>query len=220
MKVLAFVSQKGGAGKTTLAASCGVYAHERGLRVCLMEMDKQGSLAAWHDDRVKLGRAEPDFVFIDTASRLKPALAALRNEFDLVVIDTKGEDSAFTSAAIGAADFCVLPTRPLGVDLKACLPTVRSIVTAGKPFAFVLNQAPARSKRVNDTQTALGTLGIVAGVVMVNRLDHADAVAAGYGVTEFRSDSAAADELRALWGWLEGNLALKKKGKGHDNKAA
>lgn len=219
MKVLAFVSQKGGAGKTTLAASCGVYAHEKGYRVCLMEMDKQGSLAAWHDDRMKSGSEEPDFVFIETASRLKPSLAALRSEFDLVIIDTKGEDSAFTSAAIGAADFCVLPTRPLGVDLKACLPTVRSILTANKPFGFVLNQAPARSKRVDDTQAALATLGVVADTVMVNRLDHADAVAGGYGITEFRSESSAAAELRSLWSWIEANLQLKKKGKSHGKAA-
>lgn len=210
MKVLAFVSQKGGAGKSTLAASCGVCAHERGLRVCLLEMDKQGSLAAWHEDRVKLGQGDPDFVFIETAAKLKPALEALRDEFDLLIIDTKGEDSAFTGAAIGAADFCVLPTRPLGVDLKACLPTVRSIMTAGKPFVFVLNQAPSRSKRVEDTQAALATIGVVADTVMVNRLDHADAVAAGYGVTEFRKDSPAAIELRSLWDELEGKLALKR----------
>lgn len=210
MKVLAFVSQKGGAGKSTLAASCGVCARERGLRVCLLEMDKQGSLAAWHEDRVKLGQGDPDFVFIETAAKLKPALEALRDEFDLLIIDTKGEDSAFTGAAIGAADFCVLPTRPLGVDLKACLPTVRSIMTAGKPFVFVLNQAPSRSKRVEDTQAALATIGVVADTVMVNRLDHADAVAAGYGVTEFRKDSPAATELRCLWDELEGKLALKR----------
>jgi len=220
MKILAFVSQKGGAGKSTLAASCGVCAHEQGYRVCLMEMDKQGSLAAWHDDRMKHGIEDPDFVFIETATRLKPALAALRTDFDLVIIDTKGEDSAFTSAAIGAADFCVLPTRPLGVDLKACLPTVRSIISAEKPFGFVLNQAPARSKRVDDTQAALATLGIVAETVIVNRLDHADAVASGYGITEFRHDSTAAEELRSLWRWIEGNLHLDKKGKTHGNKAA
>jgi len=208
MRTLAFVSQKGGAGKTTLAASCGVYAQEKGFRVCLVEMDKQGSLAAWRDDRMKLGRDEPDFVFIDTASRLKPVLEALKAEFDIAIIDTKGEESAFTGAAIGAADFCVLPTRPLGVDLKACLPTVRTILSADKPFTFVLNQAPARSKRVEDTQMALGTIGVVAGTVMVNRIDHADAVATGYGITEYRSDGSAADELRSLWDEIEHKLGM------------
>ncbi len=203
--------QKGGAGKTTLAASCGVYAHEKGFRVCLIEMDKQGSLAAWHDDRVKLGRDEPDFVFIDAANRLKPVIEALKVEFDIAIIDTKGEESAFTGAAIGAADFCILPTRPLGVDLKACLPTVRTILLADKPFTFVLNQAPARSKRVDDTQMALGTIGVVAGTVMVNRIDHADAVAAGYGITEYRADSVAADELRGLWDEIEQKLGIKER---------
>ncbi len=215
MKILTFVSQKGGAGKTTLAASCGVYAQERGFRVCLMEMDKQGSMKDWHADRQKLGFTEPDFVFIDQAPKLKTSLQAIREAFDLVIIDTKGEDSAFTSGAIGAADFCALPTRPLGVDLKACLPTVRTIIASGKSFGFILNQAPARSKRTDDTQRALSTLGIVADTVMVNRLDHADAVAAGYGVTEFRKDSPAAEELRSLWLWLEQRLTLEGKERAH-----
>ncbi len=211
MRTVAFVSQKGGAGKTTLAASCGVYAHEKGFRVCLVEMDKQGSLAAWHDDRLKLGRNDPDFLFIESASRLKPAIDALKSEFNIAIIDTKGEESAFTGAAIGVADFCVLPTRPLGVDLKACLPTVRTILSADKPFTFVLNQAPARSKRVDDTQMALGTIGIVANTVMVNRIDHADAVAAGYGITEYRAESVAADELRSLWDEIEQKLGMKER---------
>jgi chromosome partitioning protein len=219
MKIVAFVSQKGGAGKTTLAASCGVRASQLGLRVCMMEMDKQGSLTAWHEARKKLGRDEPEFLLIDTAAKLKTALVALRTQFDLVIIDTKGEDSAFTSSAIAAADFCILPARPLGVDLKACLPTVQTIMTAKKPFAFVLNQAPARSKRVDDTQAALATLGVVAETVMVNRFDHADAVSAGYGVTEFREDSPAADELRRLWDFIAGQIGLKK-GRGHGHKAA
>lgn len=213
MKVLVFCAQKGGVGKTTLAASTGVYAAQQGLRVCMIEMDRQASLAEWYADRRKLGKDEPDFVLIDNAAKLRPVLAALAKEFDVVIVDTKGEDSAFTSAAISAADFCVLPTRPLGVDLKACLPTVRSILLAEKPFAFVLNQAPSRSKRVEDTQNALAALGVVFSTIMVARLDHADAVATGYGVTEFRPDSLAAHELRALW--IEIADKLKTSGTAH-----
>lgn len=211
MKVLTFVSQKGGAGKTTLAASTGVYAHERGFRVCLMEMDKQGSLKEWHVEREKMGLAEPDFLLIEASSKLKPALAVLKEDFDLVIIDTKGEDSPLTSAAIGVADYCVVPTRPLGVDLRACLPTIRSIMTSGKPFCFVLNQAPVRSKRVDDTQKALATLGIVSDIILIYRLDHADAAAGGYGITEYRKDSAAAAELRSFWEGVEKKLGLEKK---------
>jgi chromosome partitioning protein len=179
MKVLTFVSQKGGAGKTTLAASTGVYAHERGFRVCLMEMDKQGSLKDWHVEREKMGLAEPDFLLIEASSKLKPALAALKEDFDLVIIDTKGEDSPLTSAAIGVADYCVVPTRPLGVDLRACLPTIRSI--------------------------------IVTDIILIYRLDHADAAAGGYGITEYRKDSAAAGELRSFWEGVEQKLGLEAK---------
>jgi chromosome partitioning protein len=55
---------------------------------------------------------------------------------------------------------------------------------------------------------ALGTIGVVAATVMVNRIDHADAVAAGYGITEYRAESAAADELRSLWNEIEQKLGM------------
>jgi chromosome partitioning protein len=99
------------------------------------------------------------------------------------------------------------------------MPTVQSIMLSQKPFGFVLNQAPARSKRVDDTHAALVTLGIVSDTVMVNRFDHADAVGSGYGVTEFRSESAAAAELRSLWDWIAANAGLSTKEKTHDQAA-
>jgi chromosome partitioning protein len=210
MRVLAFVNQKGGAGKTTLAASCGVHAVECGLRVRLIEMDDQRSLAAWSAERRKIGAADPGVDTIDSVGGLRSTLdGAAAAGFDVAILDTKGEDSALTNAAIAAADFCIVPTRPHGIDLKASLPTVQRILGARKAFGFVLNQTPTHSKRVSNTQAALATLGVGASTVVVNRLDHADAVSAGYGITEYRPDGPAARELRSFWAWMEPHLALE-----------
>ena len=47
MKVLALLSQKGGAGKTTLAVHLAVHAHLSGERVALIDIDPQRSAGDW-----------------------------------------------------------------------------------------------------------------------------------------------------------------------------
>ena len=51
MRTIAFVTQKGGAGKTTLAASLAVAAASTGERVVALDFDPQGSLARWGQRR-------------------------------------------------------------------------------------------------------------------------------------------------------------------------
>jgi chromosome partitioning protein len=64
----------------------------------------------------------------------------------------------------------------------------------------VLNACPAgRSGRIADASRALSLLGVLAPV-MVQRMEHVDAVGLGLGVTEL--EGKAADETRALWAWI------------------
>ena len=52
MQVLAFAAQKGGSGKTTLAANIAVEAERRGDGpVAMIDTDRQGSLADWYRHR-------------------------------------------------------------------------------------------------------------------------------------------------------------------------
>ena len=51
MRIITLVTQKGGTGKTTLAASLAVAAHEAGEKVLALDLDPQGSLATWGDIR-------------------------------------------------------------------------------------------------------------------------------------------------------------------------
>ena len=51
MRVITFVTQKGGSGKTTLATSCAVAAEQAGHKALILDMDPQGSAEAWYQDR-------------------------------------------------------------------------------------------------------------------------------------------------------------------------
>ena len=204
MHIVAFVTQKGGSGKSTLAASIAATACERGKRVFVLELDRQGTLSDWIESRET--PTGPDFERVD-ATALDKAISTLADSgYDLTVIDTPGVDSPAANAAMRVADLCLIPCRPTATDLRGCLPTVQSMMRLDKPFAFVLAQCPPRSPRVDETRAGLAALGLIAEPSIVSRTDHQDAMAAGQGVTEFNPSGAAAIEIRALWGWIEKKL--------------
>ena len=207
MKVLSFVTQKGGSGKSTTAASVAVAAQDAGLKVFLLEIDKQGTLSDWIENRKV--EPSPDFERID-AAKLEVALSTLKGAgYDLAIIDTPGIDSPGINTAMRLADLCLVPCRPTAPDLRGCLPTVQSLIRLDKPFAFVLTQCPPRSTRVDETRAGLAALGLIAEPPLVSRADHQDAMASGMGVTEFNPSGAAASEIRQLWSWINNKLNLR-----------
>ena len=118
------------------------------------------------------------------------------------MIDTPGRDEPSTTAAIRAADFCVIPCRPTPVDLKATPPTVATVNRLAKPAVFVLTQTPPRGGRVREAEVGLAMLGIVCPVRIVARTAYQDAHGAGLGVLEFDPEGKAAAEIAQLWNWM------------------
>ena len=201
MRILTFVTQKGGTGKSTLAANIAVAAEEAGLRVHLLDLDPQGSLRNWRARR----EAEAPAVDVVDAARIPTALEALKKAaIDLVVIDTAGTDTPATAAAIRASHLCLIPVRPSIVDLEASRITVQSIIRLDRPFAFILNHCPpGRNVRVTDAGRALKTLGMSAEPPIMTRADYIDAMGLGLGVTEQNNVGKAAQEIRKLWTWID-----------------
>src|SRR5258707_7823603 len=97
MRVISFVTQKGGSGKTTLVFCCAVAAQEKGKRVLVLDMDPQGTATAWYKDR----EAETPVLANIKSPELPDAITrAQQSGFDLVMVDTPGKDEPVTTAAI------------------------------------------------------------------------------------------------------------------------
>src|SRR5215207_5894941 len=200
MRTIAFVTQKGGSGKSTLCINLSIAGQGAGRSVCILGMDRQATVSDWSESREGDG---PEVAQVD-ATQLDPVVERLKGSgYDYVFIDTPGVDSPGTLSAIRAADLCMIPCRPTPADLRAFKPTLAAIYRLEKRFAFVLNQAPPRSYRVRDASDGLAALGMLADVTIVTRNDHQDAIGMGQGVTEFNPGGQAADEVRRLWAWLE-----------------
>jgi chromosome partitioning protein len=205
MKIISFVTQKGGSGKTTLTINCAVAAFKKNEKVLILDMDAQGTAENWYQDREN---ENPKLVKI-TGNDLEKALElALKQNFDWVMIDTPGRDEPSQAAAIRVSDFCLIPCRPSPADMKATPPTAETIRRLGKNVSFVLTQTPPRSYRIREAERGLSVLGTVCPVPIVLRNAYQDAQGLGLGVIEFEPNGRAAKEITELWQWI-----VKKIGK-------
>ena len=199
MKVIALTSQKGGSGKSTLTTNLSVAAVRANKRTLIIDLDPQQTAEAWFQDR----DADAPGLIVAEAKDLKETLSrAKRAKYEVVIVDTAGRDEPATAAAVRAADFCLVPCRPSPSDMKAIPPTASTIDRLGKPFAFVINQAPARGPRVREARVGLSMLGPVAPTQIVTRAAYQDAQGNGEGVLEYEPNGKAAAEVAALWSWL------------------
>jgi len=98
MRTIAFLTQKGGAGKTTLAASLAAAAVNAGERVIALDLDPQASLLRWGQYREATNA--PNKVVIEPleSERLSHLHAILEGlagvGFTLAIFDTAGSDNA------------------------------------------------------------------------------------------------------------------------------
>jgi len=208
MRTIAFVTQKGGAGKSTLASSVSVAARLGGERVFIIDLDPLQSLVKWSRSREKTDIAVEHV----PPAKLGKALAALEKKgITLVVIDAPGQDSEYFSAAVRAADLCIIPARPNVFDLWASEVTRAQVKDKGKDYVFLLNQCPPaqQSARVEQGAKALQIMGGLLAPLVSARVDYQEAARLGLGVSEYNIDGVAAHEMRELWGSIKRRL---KKG--------
>ena len=183
MRTIAFVSQKGGSGKSTIASSLAVAAHEMKEKVCVIDMDPQGSLMNW----ARIRAAGDIEVLASGAARLPALLAALeRRGVTLALLDTPGAEGAASSAAMQAADLNIVPSRPSLFDLRASARTRAALEEIGAKFVFLLNQCPPaqQTARVQDGVEALEEMGGLISPLILARVDYQEAARRGRGVTE------------------------------------
>ncbi|AWN38924.1 cobyrinic acid ac-diamide synthase [Methylobacterium radiodurans] len=205
MRVIALAVQKGGTGKTTLAASLAVAAAQADERVTPFDLDPQGSLAGWGAMRAR-GNPAVDRIQPWEIAQLPEILGqAAEQGVTLAILDTAGSGSGGAALALRLADLVLIPIRPSRLDLMAAQPTIRAMAGQGMRdrVALVLNQCPPPpSPRTGLYARQLATLGVLADPAMIQRVDHQDALALGAGVTEQAPGGLAAEEIRTLWAWV------------------
>ncbi len=202
--VITVAQQKGGTGKTTLAANiAAAFAPER--RVGLLDIDPQKSLSRWHSLRRARLRQAAALAFSDISGwRLPAELERLKRDHDLVVIDSPPQLDTDARVAVRAADLVLVPIQPSMPDIWAAEGTLRLAADERRPAHLMFNRTPPTSKLRDAITADLGARNLpLLRSALGNRAGFAHAFAAGLGVTEAAPRSTAAEELRALLAELQ-----------------
>lgn len=211
MHIVVMASQKGGAGKTTLACHLAVQAELLGDGPAyLIDADPQGTLAEWWNARRHSD--VPQLAQIDQHG-LDAALVALDNRgAQLVIIDTPGRIDDAIGRIIARADLVIIPVVPSPNDLRAIGRTIESVEGAGVPLMFVVNNS---GDKLLTTQTyaKLSEYGTVAPAEAIcrTRQDYRASMFSGQTVMEFAPGGNSAAEIAALWTYVKSRL---QKGRG------
>jgi chromosome partitioning protein len=119
LPTVAFVSSKGGVGKTTCALLLALGLTDRGLKVALVDSDPNLPLSSWaalpgKPDDIALFQA-PNF------ADLPAALRGARKDADWIVVDTEGGAPRMAGWAIAEADMVVVPLAASVLEVREVL---------------------------------------------------------------------------------------------------
>jgi chromosome partitioning protein len=200
-KVITIAQQKGGAGKTTLAAQLAVVWARQGKRLALVDIDPQASLAAWAElRRARNGAAGLGFEFAALAGwRAGEWVERQARETDIVIVDSPPHAELEARIALRAASLVLVPLQPSPLDLWSAATTLRLAREEGRAILAVLNRVPARSSLTETVTAELARDSVpLAAATLGSRVAFAQAMAQGRGVIETAPSSAAAAEITAL----------------------
>ena len=211
MKIISFISQKGGSGKTTLAIHMAVVAQIARERVVLIDLDPQRSATIWGENR------ESDTPLVATATTDDlPKLIEIgeKEKMTLAVLDTAPHSNLAATAIARLSDLLIIPCRPSVLDLAAVESTIEIVKAAGKSAGFVLNACKSRGAEVEEARVYLESRGFPVLGEVTDRVMFARSLASGRTAYEYDSDPEhkAGKEMVAIWAAIRKKLKEQNDG--------
>jgi chromosome partitioning protein len=197
-RAITVAQQKGGAGKTTIAANLAAAWAGQGRRVAVVDIDPQGSLTRWFAARTAM-LGDPGLTHVQiTGWRTQREVERLLGSHDVVVIDSPPHAETEAKIAVRAASLVLVPVQPSPMDVWATEPTLALAKAEGRPTLLVLNRVSPRTRLADALAGAIEGLGVpVAATQLGSRTGYAAAMMEGLGVTE-AGRGKAAEEITAL----------------------
>lgn len=211
MKTIAFICQKGGSGKTTLAVNLALAAVLRKKTVLIIDTDPQGSALAWFGHRQQQRGNAPEVATIKADMREIPLLLkeAKKGKADLVLIDTAGHSSKTTLAAAELADFVLVPCVPTSLfDIEAMTQTFDIFRLTKTPAALVFNKCRAGAFARDMRENLEGQGFKIVPPCIAARTSVEWATFYGQSVSEYEPENQAAQDIDALYLHLKERLKL------------
>jgi chromosome partitioning protein len=199
--IITIAQQKGGAGKTTLAAHLALAWAAAGRRVAVIDIDPQASLSTWFAHRRERLRGKaPDIeVAAITGWRVTAEVERQARSHDVVLVDSPPHAATEARIAVRAASLVLVPVQPSPMDLWATKATLDLARAERVPVMLVLNRVPPRANLTEAMLAAFMALNVpLAQTQIGNRVALASSMADGKGILEAAPGSKAAEEIDCL----------------------
>ncbi|MFP8968546.1 ParA family partition ATPase [Pokkaliibacter sp. CJK22405] len=204
-KFIAVLSQKGGAGKTTVSTNLAAAIERMGYKTCLIDTDPQGSSIDWSGVRGDDPEPTTTFPVIAMGKNLsKDARAACSGVYDFVVIDGAPRMDELLAPSIRLADLVVCPVQPSPYEIWSFQPVLEALktrqeVTDGLPLAcFLVNRVKANAGLSKEIAQVLGQYEpTVLAARLHDRVAFAESATIGGTVLD-ADGSKAAEEVKAM----------------------
>ncbi|KRT56247.1 ParA family protein [endosymbiont of Ridgeia piscesae] len=160
MQSLAFLHQKGGTGKTTLAIASCIALAASGARVLLLDIDPQGSASTWGDHYAERFGV---VVRAQGPGPLDATLERFSRMFDWCILDCPPNLSETTLQTLNLVDRLLIPVRPAPPDIWA-LERIAALLADAQsrgleiPHQVVFNQW--RDEALEPLQAIINRLGL------------------------------------------------------------
>ncbi|GAA4222335.1 AAA family ATPase [Sagittula sp. NFXS13] len=198
-KVITVAQQKGGSGKTTLAAHLALGFRAEGKTVALIDLDPQGSLGRWYVTRFENDEASCEGLEFSTSSAwgISMEVRKMANACDIVIVDTPPKVDSDLRPALRVAHLVVVPVSAGHMDLWATEGVMDLAARENRPILLVMNRTRAGTRLGAEVNEAAKQLGApVAEAMIAQRVGYAEAMGHGRGALEMRGP--AREEIAAL----------------------
>ena len=208
-KVITISQQKGGTGKTTLAVHLAMaFIKYHNLKVAIIDTDPQGSLGEWFMIRTEKKVSNENLTF-KTASLWGAQYESktLKNDHDIVIIDTPPKIESDARPSIEAADLVLIPMAASHVDFWATGAIVEIAKKANKKILAQINRSSQRSKLIDKTKEFIKSLDLQStDTIIGNRQIYTSSMGEGKTAVEKQRKGNAVDEIKKLSGQILNQL--------------
>lgn len=196
---------KGGCGKSLISTNLTVIRARMNKKVLLVDADEQGTSGDWADHRCDLGVSTPWTTIRLKSNAVRTEIKKMINNYDDIIIDCGGRDTASLRAALTVSDIFLVPFQPKSFDIwtteKVCQLVEEATSFNEKLITYaVINCAGSRgsdnedAKKILAKADGLKLLPVTVGL----RKAFSNATAEGLGIIEMRADKKAKEEMTAL----------------------
>ena len=184
MTIIAFISQKGGVGKSTLSQALATEATKKKIKILLADCDpQQSSSYQWSQIKGQIN--------CQVFSQVKD-IWPLSNQYDLIIIDGPARTSQATKEIAEKADLIIQPTGASRLDLVPAVKEFHALKEAGikpKKLLFVLTRlsTPAEAEASQEYLKISGYH--YAPIILYEKASYRQTQNEGKSITETRYKS-------------------------------